>query len=1030
VTHDDMTARPEDLFFDEAYYRNGLGPEPYQRSVHWTRFFDGVADEIVRTLQPATVLDAGCAIGMLTEALRARGADARGVDVSSYAISQVPRELAPFCQVGSLTEPIEGHFDLVTCIEVLEHIPPRDSRQALRTLTQLTDTILFSSTPHHLTEPSHININPIQEWLRLFAELGFEPDIRYDAGFVCAHAFVVKRRAESLSEGVADLFARHLTLRSKLSPAKEHGFAGTINAVLPADVNGNSQAGEESPLDLDSSALHDELRLAKNQAAMLQASSDSVFASPGWRVVSGYRNWLHSRIWPRTRLRGLYEPVARWLLKRLSSRQSRTASAATPKPQVRTLAATTAGDPLAAGQEIRLCWDGPTDDQRVLGLIELWGWATAESGIHTVEATIDDEVILPVKHGLPRLDVLKHLPALSPGLKPGFRLWWDTTLCTPGVHRVRITAESAQGRASIERTFLVDQRDQYDVWQLLNEPSYAETQRMRRRIETFSERPKISILTLVYQSDLEHLALCISSVRCQIYPNWELCLVDDGSSDSELTAYLESLTRQDSRIKLTTLPTNRGIAEATNTALEMAAGDFVAFLDHDDEIADFALFEVAKALNSKPELDVIYSDEDKLDEKGKRFFPFFKPDWSPDLLRSCNYVCHFLIARKKLVEEVGRLRSEFDGSQDYDLILRLTERTDGIYHIPKVLYHWRTSVCSTASGPEAKPKASEAGARALGEHLQRSKIDASIAEIGPSRYRPKYEIADQARVAIIVPTGGNISKLNEALSTIIAKTNYPHYEILVVDNSSDGRVQEALTTFRSLDVQLRRLDKRGQPFNFSRLCNEAVSETDAPCLLFLNDDVSVITADWLGALLEHLQRPEVGIVGALLRYPDDTIQHAGIVVGLFNCCGQAFRGLPDEECYMGLHGMTRNVSAVTGACLLTRREQFVAFGGFDQTNLPIAFQDVDLCLRYREKGYLVVYTPFAELYHDESASKSESEKIAGLPEIEYMRKRWPDYIANDPYYGPNLTRESESYALRLEIATLRFLNLERGSDAP
>ena len=228
-------------------------------------------------------------------------------------------------------------------------------------------------------------------------------------------------------------------------------------------------------------------------------------------------------------------------------------------------------------------------------------------------------------------------------------------------------------------------------------------------------------------------------------------------------------------------------------------------------------------------------------------------------------------------------------------------------------------------------------------------------------------------------------------------------------------MKEFLRTFRPPDVRLQRVDKRGQPFNFSKLCNEAVSETDAPYLLFLNDDVSVISSEWLGALVEHLQRPEVGVVGALLRYPDSTIQHAGIIIGLFDNCGQAFRGLPDEACYMGLQAMTRNVSAVTGACLLTRREDFLELGGFDEANLPLAFQDVDLCLRFREKGYLVVYTPHAELYHDESASKSETEKIAALSEIMYMRKRWPSYMANDPYYNPNLSRTSEAYSLRLEV---------------
>ena len=751
MVHDDIVVPPERLVFDEAYYRNGFGAEAYQRTPRWTEFFDGVADEIVRTLKPTTLLDAGCAMGMLVESLRARGVDAQGVDISDYAISQVPRELEPFCRVGSITEPLEGRFDIVTCIEVLEHIPPQDSQLALHALTQVSDTILFSSTPDAFEEPSHVNIRPVREWLALFADLGFQPDISYDAGFVCAHAFLVRRRSDPLEKAVVDLFAQHLTLRAGIGRRKKQDSTHS--------TNGAGRSVKEFGWEPDYDALQDELLFTKNRAAMLQAHSDSVFASPGWRIISGYRSWLHSYIWPRKRLRALYEPLAQSLLDRLSRGWRATPSVESPSQPSGARRGVPAGDPLAADQQIRLCWDGPTDNQRVRGLVELWGWAAAASGIRTVEATIDDETPLPVEYGLPRPDALKHLPTLPRDLKPGFRVWWDTTICQPGTHTVRILAESAQGRISLERTFLVDQRDEYEVWQLLNEPSYAHKQAMRQQIGTFAKRPTISLLTPVFRSDLEHLAFCISSVRSQIYPNWELCLVDDGSGDSRLTEYLETVARQDARIRVTTLETNRGIAGATNAALKMATGEFVALLDHDDTIADSALFEVVKALNSDTEPDVIYSDEDKLDEAGERFFPFFKPDWSPDLLRSCNYVCHFLVARKSLLEETGGLRSEFDGSQDYDLILRLTERTDRIHHIPKILYHWRTSDRSAASRPEAKPKASEAGARALSEHLKRCEITAAVHEVGASRYRVRvrgsrnpFESVSSSRPGAISPS--------------------------------------------------------------------------------------------------------------------------------------------------------------------------------------------------------------------------------------------------------------------------------------
>jgi glycosyltransferase involved in cell wall biosynthesis len=303
---------------------------------------------------------------------------------------------------------------------------------------------------------------------------------------------------------------------------------------------------------------------------------------------------------------------------------------------------------------------------------------------------------------------------------------------------------------------------------------------MWRTAEGFAYRPLISLLVPVYRSNLDHLARCVASVTAQLYSRWELCIADDGSNDPALSDYLDSLVESNPRIKVTRLAENKGIAEATNAALELAAGEFVAFLDHDDEVQDFALFEVVKALNAEPGLDVLYSDEDKLDEHGKRYFPFFKPDWSPDFFHACNYVCHFFVCRRETLEAVGRLRPGFDGSQDYDVILRLTEHTSRIRHIPKILYHWRTSERSAASSPEAKPEASAAGARALSDHLQRMNTPADVIEVGASRYRVKYHAVERPKVAIIIPTGGNISKLNEALSTVMAKTLYDNYELLVV----------------------------------------------------------------------------------------------------------------------------------------------------------------------------------------------------------------------------------------------------------
>lgn len=1026
-----MIAPGPGFAFDEAYYSYGFGPEAYGRTATWLEFFGFAANALIQAENPARVLDAGCAMGMLVEAFRDRDVEAWGLDISRYAISRVREDMKPFYGVGSISNPIEGQYDLVTCIEVMEHIPPAESTRALRNLTAATSTILFSSTPVDFGTPSHFNVRPIREWLRLFSDLGFEPDIRFDAGFVSAHAFLLRKTHERPAEIAKETFVRNLTLRMESGsavgqdPAAHNGDAGSAAAnehpgnrsqheAHAGDAEGSGASGKV--VMHGETALRDEIRLLHNEVAMLRAHSESVLRSPGWRFVASYRGWLHRRVWPQPRLRKLYEQLAVWLLGLTVAKGDKEARLdSVEEGRGVSLPPAITVEPTAI-QEILLHWDGPLGDQRVRGLVEIHGWAAAESGIHQIQLTVDAEVRLSVERSRPRLDVLKHWSYLPQTLRPGFRAWWDTTLVSPGWHSLRLTAVSRSGQAaSMERNFLVDQRDGYQVWQTLSEPTHAERRRMWRKAEQFSYRPTISLLVPVYKSDLNHLALCISSVTSQLYSQWELCIVDDGSKDPELSDYLDSLLQQeDPRIRVTTLPENKGIAEATNAALELATGEFVAFLDHDDEIADFALFEVVKALNAEPDLDVLYSDEDKLDELGKRYFPFFKPDWSPAYFHSCNYLRHFLVCRKKTLEAVGRFRPGFDGSQDYDVILRLTERTKSIRHIPKVLYHWRTSERSAAWRADAKPHASEAGARALSDHLRRLNTPAEVIEVGPSRYRARYKIEKEPRVAIIIPTGGNTAKLNETLSTVLAKTQYENYEVLVVDNSSGDTVWQFLATFQSRRIPTKRLDRRGMPFNFSKLCNDATRETEAPHLLFLNDDVSVITPGWLDAMIEHAQQPDVGAVGALLRYPDRKIQHGGVVMGLFENCGQAFRGLTDEECYMGLQSVVRNVSAVTGACLLTRREMFETVGGFDEMNLPLAFQDIDLCLRLGKQGYRIVYTPYAELYHHESASKSATEKIAGRSEIEYMRKQWADLIANDPYYNVNLTRTSEHYSLRLE----------------
>jgi O-antigen biosynthesis protein len=522
--------------------------------------------------------------------------------------------------------------------------------------------------------------------------------------------------------------------------------------------------------------------------------------------------------------------------------------------------------------------------------------------------------------------------------------------------------------------------------------------------DRFAYRPLISIVTPVFDTPAVWLKECVDSVLAQIYRNWQLVLVDDQSTRPETIQALVEIATRDPRIILTKTSERGGISAASNCGLAIAQGEWVAFLDHDDILEPDALFQNVKRLQDQPETDLIYSDEDKLTDQGFDL-PSFKPDWSPDFFLSYNYICHFAIARRDLINNVGGFRSEFDGAQDYDLWLRVSEQTERIEHIPRVLYHWRRSATSTADNIRRKPGSLEAGRLALEGHLQRKQARGHVTvDWRTHAYWVKRELVEAKKISIIIPVRDRIDLLTSCLDSLTTKTNYPSYEIVLVDN--DSQTAEARDYFRR--TQQRVLRFHG-PFNYSAINNLAVEQTDSPWLLFLNDDTEVIEGDWLTLMAQHIQRPEVGAVGPRLLYPNDTVQHAGIVVGVGGIAGHAFSGLPAEAPGVGRQlQTTRNYSAVTGACLLTRRDVFSEVGGFDEKQLPVTFNDVDLCLKMRQAGYRIVYVPFATLYHHESATRRPG---AEPRETEVMQKRWGNVLARDPYYNPNLSRAQADFSL-------------------
>jgi GT2 family glycosyltransferase len=567
-----------------------------------------------------------------------------------------------------------------------------------------------------------------------------------------------------------------------------------------------------------------------------------------------------------------------------------------------------------------------------------------------------------------------------------------------------------QGQTSLikapsrEMTFNLELR--YPLWVERHRVTATDLTRMQAELASFRYAPVISIVTPVHDTDERWLRRMIESVRCQIYPHWELCLVNDGSSKAHVQTVLDEYAAIEPRVQVKHLTRNHGIAGASTRGLDLATGEFVALLDHDDELPPDALFEVAARLNEDPDLDLIYSDEDKLDPDGRRVEPLFKPDWSPDLLLSMNYITHLSVFRRLLLGEVGGFRPGLDGSQDYDLLLRFTERTCRIAHIPKILYHWRKTRGSVAASTAAKPFAYEAGCRAIEDAVRRRGDEARVEAIRPGLYAVRYRLAGTPLVSIIIPTRDRWPLLDQCLRSIEEKTSYRRYEILVLDN--DTTEPHALNGLNAIAGKWR-VYRRPGPFNFSALNNFGAAEAHGEHLVFLNNDTQVVKRDWLTALLEHAQRPEVGAVGARLHYPDGRIQHAGLVLGVGGVADHAFKGLPgDRIAYFGFPDAVRNVSGVTAACMMVPRRAFEVVGGFDE-RLQVALNDVDLCLRLRERGYRIVCTPFALLYHHESGTRG---RLHPSKEEELVWSIWGDAIRRgDPYYNPNLTLSRTDWSL-------------------
>ena len=541
----------------------------------------------------------------------------------------------------------------------------------------------------------------------------------------------------------------------------------------------------------------------------------------------------------------------------------------------------------------------------------------------------------------------------------------------------------------------------------------------KQRQTAFSRNVKFSILVPLYNTPKQYLKEMIESVTAQTYADWQLCLAD-GSDDqhTEIEAWVKEFSKGDPRVSYRKLEKNGGISENTNACIEMAEGDYLALFDHDDLLHPAALFEVMRAIEEQ-NADFIYTDENTFSKTpADAYCPHFKPDFSPDLLRSYNYICHFTVFSRALLEQTGGFRRAFDGSQDYDMILRLTEKANKIVHIPRILYYWRAHQNSVASDISAKPYTIEAAKKALAEHLDRMGLKGSVSDsFVPSTYRISYEIEGEPLISVVIPNMDHTDDLDRCIRSAERLSTYRNFEILIVENNS--RLDETFAYYDKICAEYDniRVVRWEHEFNYSKINNFAMSEAKGEYAVLLNNDVEILTPSWLEEMLMFVQRKDVGAAGMMLYYPDDTVQHAGVILGIGGIAGHSHKYYArGDNGYMSRLTLAQNLSAVTAACMMVKTSVYREVGGLDET-LAVAFNDVDLCMKIREKGYLIVFTPYGEAYHYESKSRglenTREKKERFYRETVTFIKKWNAFLeAGDPYYNPNLTLLHEDFSLK------------------
>ena len=915
---------PQELY-DEFYYATGCGL-PYRRDEHWTTFFSRIADGIVATIDPQSVLDAGCALGLLVEQLRLRDVEAEGLDISEFAIANAPEAVRPFVRVGSVAEPFGRRYDLIVCIEVLEHMPSEEAERALANFCAHADDVLFSSSPLDFKEATHFNVHPLEHWADLFARHGFIRDVDCDASFLTPWAIRFRRSTE----------LQHRVVRTYERRFWELWKANTDLRELALEQRGYAQQ-----LDQQVQAANAQLQDLSQQLG----------------VIAMQRNLALRAVHFDSEAR-IHAPDTVAALEDLNMTRT----------YIRRL------------------------EQEITNRDQYIAWL--------------EGLIRAFEHGR-LMSFLRQMRGSSPILPPPANAPPSRTLAATAV--VRLSAALRQlpvGRTAAPAVTPTQPQqpqrssDPYMRWITATEPSPSTLAAQRTEAKLLLLRPLISMITPVFNPAPAALEAMIASVRAQTYDHWELCLAD-ASDRPELAPILTRAASADPRIRVRSLAKNDGISANSNAALAGANGEFVLLLDHDDTLAPNALFEVVQRIASQPDADIVYFDEDKLTEDGtQRHSPWFKPPGSsPDLMLATNYLMHGVF-RRALVETVGRFDPTTDGAQDWDLALRCFEQTQHIVHIPRVLYHWRQVPGSAARDANAKPWALVGQERALRGHLTRIGAEgAEVRRLSPSALRVIWPTQGHL-VSIIIPTRDKPDLIRACLHSILTITAYPNYEVVLVDSGSTN--PHTLAFYEELrgDSRVRLVQYAGE-FNYSRANNQGAADARGDLLLFLNNDTEVRTADWLDELVGWIERPEVGVVGCRLVRPDGTTQHAGIAIGVGGHGSHLFDG--DVTPTYGPFGSSewyRDLMAVTGACLMTRRAVFTLVGGFDE-HYRIGFSDITYCVTAHARGLRVVYTPWTTMLHHEGASRGYALPVADV--VRATLELLPLISAGDPYFSPNLS---------------------------